>query len=101
MPPLVTADVLQQVCPKCPDAPGWVEPLNAAMDRFEVNDARRAAAFLAQIAHESNELRNLVENLNYSAAGLMRVWPSRFPTLQKAQQYERNPEKLANYVYSS
>jgi putative chitinase len=71
------------------------------MDRFEVNDARRAAAFLAQLAHESVELTALVENLDYRAATLMRVWPKRFPTLAKAQAYEHDPEKLANYVYAS
>jgi len=31
----------------------------------------------------------------------MQVWPRRFPTLKKARTYERNPEKLANYVYAS
>jgi len=30
----------------------------------------------------------------------MQVWPSRFPTLESAQPYEHNPEKLADYVYS-
>ena len=98
---LVTVDVLQQVCPSCSDVQGWVDPLNAAMDRFDVDDERRAAAFLAQIAHESNELQSLVENLNYSVAGLMRVWPSHFPSAAKAHLYERNPEKLANCVYGS
>jgi putative chitinase len=98
---LVTASLLGDVMPDLPAAGDWLDPLNAAMDRFEINDPRRAAAFLAQIAHESNQLRSLVENLNYSAATLMRVWPGRFPTLPKAQDYERNPEKLANYVYAS
>jgi putative chitinase len=70
------------------------------MDRFEINSSARIAAFLAQVAHESGELRRLVENLNYSAKGLMRVWPKRFPTLEKATAYERQPEKLANYVYA-
>ncbi|KAF0250183.1 MAG: putative chitinase, partial [bacterium] len=47
------------------------------------------------------ELMVLVENLNYSAKRLMQVWPKRFPTLQKAMQYEHNPEKLANFVYAN
>ena len=51
-------------------------------------------------AHESGQLTRLAENLNYSAKRLMQVWPNRFPALEKAQQYERNPEKLANYVYA-
>jgi putative chitinase len=31
----------------------------------------------------------------------MRVWPKRFPTLEFAKQYEKNPKKIANSVYSN
>jgi putative chitinase len=98
--PLLSQDVLQTVVPECSNPGDWVAPLNDAMARFEINDARRAAAFLAQIAHESNELRSLTENLNYSVAGLMNTWPKRFPTVAVAEQYARNPEKTANFVYA-
>jgi putative chitinase len=99
------ADVIAQVqltafLPTLARADEWTAALNAAMDRFEINTPPRAAAFLAQIAHESGELRRLVENLNYSAARLCAVWPNRFPTVEAAQPYERNPEGLANYVYA-
>lgn len=59
----------------------------------------RLQYFLAQLGHESNGLTSREEGLNYSAARLMETWPSRFPTLDIAKQYERNPEKLANFVY--
>src|SRR4029077_17008268 len=75
----------------------WTPALNAAMERFEITTPYRAAAFLAQVAHESGEFSRLVENLNYSAARLCAVWPGRFPTVEAAQPYERNPERLANY----
>ncbi len=88
---IVTESILEAVMPNCPNGSDWLDPLNAAMDQYEINDARRAAAFLAQIAQESSELRAVVENLNYSAAGLMRIWPGRFPNLAKAQVYARNP----------
>ena len=39
------------------------------------------------------------ENLNYSAKALMATWPSRFPDMDVAERYERNPEKIANKVY--
>ncbi len=96
----VTESQLKQIMPKSKEPQLWTPSLNKAMERFEINNPSRVAAFLAQIAHESRELNVLAENLNYSAAGLMRVWPNRFPTIEKAMEYERNPEKLANYVYA-
>lgn len=57
------------------------------------------APFLAQMLHETANLEQLVENLNYTAARLMQVWPSRFPTLESAQPYANNPRALANKVY--
>jgi putative chitinase len=59
----------------------------------------RLQYFLAQLGHESNGLTHREENLNYSATRLMEIWPSRFPTLAIAQKYDRDPEKLANFVY--
>lgn len=41
------------------------------------------------------------ENLNYTtAARIKHVWPKRFTSLEDAQQYVRNPQKLANKVYN-
>lgn len=34
----------------------WVEQLNAAMERFEINTPARIRAFLAQVGHESGRL---------------------------------------------
>jgi putative chitinase len=87
--------------PDAPDIPRWTRVLNDAMDRFDVRTLHRVAAFLAQIAHESDEFRRVVENLNYTAKRLMQVWPKRFTNLAKARRYERQPKKLANYVYAN
>src|ERR1051326_5350736 len=100
MPDVITTIQLTSFLPTLQDAPRWTTALNAAMDRFEINTPARAAAFLAQTAHESGEFRRLVENLNYSAAGLCKTWPNRFATADFAKTYERNPELLANYVYA-
>jgi putative chitinase len=97
---VITEAQLKQIMPTSSNTAVWIKALNEAMERFEINTPYRGAAFLAQIAHESGELGRLVENLNYSAKRLMQVWPSRFSTLAKAQHYEHNPEKLANYVYA-
>ncbi len=96
----ITEEHLKQIMPTCQNAADWVEPLNSAMDKFEINSVSRIAAFLAQIAHESGELRLLEENLHYSASRLVQVWPRRFPTLSAALPYDRNPQKIANKVYA-
>jgi putative chitinase len=98
---IITSVQLTQIMPECKSTEVWVGALNEAMGKFDINTPCRAAAFLAQIAHESAQLCRLIESLNYSAARLMQVWPRRFPTLDKARQYERNPQKLANYVYAN
>lgn len=98
--PITTAQ-LRQIVPHCPDFDAWAAALNAAMTRFDISTPQRIAAFVAQLAHESGEFKHLVERLNYSASRLMEVWPSRFPTLQIAQQYAHNEEKLGNRVYAN
>lgn len=56
--------------------------------------------FLANVLHESDEFCRLEENLNYSAARLLQVWPKRFRSLQEASAYANNPQQLAVKVYS-
>ncbi len=70
------------------------------LPRFGLDQGQhRLAFFLAQIGHESGGMTITDENLNYRAARMMQVWPSRFPTLESAQPFANNPEKLANLVY--
>jgi len=92
---------LQAFLPAAARLDVWCPALNAAMSRFAISSPDRAAAFLAQVAHESGEFRYLVENLNYSTARLIQVWPRRFPTLDAALPYDHQPEKLANFVYAN
>ncbi|MBV5263974.1 glycoside hydrolase family 19 protein [Pinisolibacter aquiterrae] len=61
---------------------------------------RRVAHFLAQVCHETDGLTIRVENMNYSAARLPQVWPSRFKDPAVARAYAHDPEKLANFVYA-
>ena len=80
--------------------PKWENPLQAAFDKYDINTPRRQSAFLGQCAHESGNFKTLQENLNYSAEGLMKTWPSRFPTKEIADQYARQPAKIAGKVYN-
>jgi len=77
----------------------WLQPLNDTFTKYQINSPVRQAAFIGQCGHESNNFKTLEENLNYSASGLMRVWPSRFPDAAIANKYANNPEAIANKVY--
>lgn len=95
----ITEQQLLQILPKARPVAGIFLPaLNRAMLRWKIDSRVRTAAFLAQVGHESGQLRALSENLNYSAEALVRTWPSRFDA-QTAQAYARQPEKIANRVY--
>lgn len=74
---------------------------NETFARWGIATPRQQAAFIGQCGHESGNFKVLEENLNYSAERLMKIWPKRFPTLESAQPYHRNPRKIANKVYAN
>jgi len=78
----------------------WLEPLNETFAKYDINTPKRQACFIGQCMHESGGFKILQENLNYSAAALMRTWPSRFPDMDTAEKYEHNPQKIASKVYA-
>jgi putative chitinase len=96
---LVTVNMLH--CITTPElADRWVVALNETCEEFAIDTPFRIAGFLSNVAHESAGFKFVKENLNYSAASLMRVWPSRFPNLEVAQRYAMQPEKIANRAYA-
>lgn len=103
----IDVSVLRAACPErtAVELAPWVEPIKLACERFEINTIRRAAAFIANMAHESGFIPGREEGLNYSALRLSQVWPGRFrlaPGVPNARalKYARNPQALANYVYA-
>lgn len=68
--------------------------------RFGITTPGLVAHVMAQISHECGAGRDVVENLNYTPARMMQVWPSRFPTLASAAPYAHDPRALANNVYN-
>jgi putative chitinase len=78
----------------------WLGPLEEAFAKYNISTPIRQACFIGQCAHESGNFKTLQENLNYSAEGLMKTWPSRFPTKEIASQYARQPAKIAGKVYN-
>jgi putative chitinase len=79
----------------------WTEALNKILPDYEIDTPQRVAAFIAQCAHESGNFTALHENLNYRAESLTRTWPRHFPTMEIANQYARQPERIANRAYAN
>jgi putative chitinase len=71
------------------------------MEKFGIDNPLKLSHFLSQCAHESGNFKFVRENLNYSADGLRKIFPKYFPTIEAANKYARQPEKIANKVYGS
>lgn len=70
------------------------------MAMYGIESTKQKAAFIAQVAHESNYLSVVTENLNYSANGLLSTFKKYF-TADQAADYARQPERIANRVYAN
>ena len=96
----------------------WLAPIQVTCEKFQINTPERIAGFLSQCAHESGGFTMLEENLNYRAATLAACWPNRFAELDDKKKpkrdakgaliptkvalaIEKQPERIANMVYSS
>jgi predicted chitinase len=97
----LTSSALRAAAPYAAPAV-WLGHLQAAFDRWEINTPRRIAAALGQFAAEAgDDLGELVEITNYtSAARLVAVFPSRFPSVAFAAGYVFQPERIANRCYA-
>lgn len=82
-----------------------VDSINAIIDAFQgvkisIRPLEKLAYALATVRHEVGpNMLPIVENLNYSAQRMCKVWPSRFPKISHAAPYANNPEALGNKVY--
>lgn len=96
------AAVLRAVAPRAnPKFVAASANLAAIMKVNKIVTAAAQAQLIAQTAHESAGFTAFSENLSYSAARLVKVWPSRFRTIAEAQPFARNPKALANKVYNA
>lgn len=68
--------------------------------KFKIDTPLVLSHFLAQCAHESMEFKVVEENLNYSKAGLLKIFKKYF-TEETATEYARKPEKIASRVYAN
>lgn len=68
--------------------------------RFGITSNLRLAHFLAQCALESVKFTATVENLNYSAQGLLKTFKKYFKGVN-VDDYAHNREKIGNRVYAN
>jgi putative chitinase len=100
-PRTMAATLLFMGCRSREQAEALARPLVVFMGTYLILDRpERVSEALGEWAHESGRFNHLVENLSYSAAGLMRTWPGRFPDHRAAAPFVRQPERLANHVYA-
>lgn len=95
--------VLQQLQEKIgaePDGIFGKETLLKAKAFWKLSDSQ-TAHFFGQTSHETGGFRLFLENLNYSAEGLLRVFPKYFKSNATALAYGRKPERIANRVYAN
>ncbi|MCX7592760.1 MAG: glycoside hydrolase family 19 protein [Fischerella sp.] len=97
----ITPELMDKLVPDNPNANQWADEFEEVFDYYEITTPLRIAHFIAQVGHESNGLRVLQENLNYSAQGLLRVFPKYFPNEEIARAYAMKPQMIANRVYAN
>lgn len=78
------------------------------MQKFGIENRLRLSHFLAQTAHESGNFKHTVENMNYSADGLLNIFGKYFkkadgktPDKELANKYARKPEMIGSRVYAN
>jgi len=99
----LTLDMMQRRWPHGDQhVPGLMEGLVAAapviFPKYGLTTPLTVAHAMAQFSHECGAGLEIVENLNYSAQGLVNTWPSRFD-MGRAEAFAHNPQRIADSVY--
>ena len=98
---MITSEQFHHLFPRNPDPELWANAMAEVFPTYDINTPKRIAAFLAQCGHESGGWVIFEENLNYSAQGLNGIFKKYFPTIESAQPYARQPERIANKIYAN
>ena len=74
--------------------------LEKCVTTAQLNTTLRQAYFFSQLAHESSVFTVMEENLNYSATGLLKVFPKYFNS-SNVHTFAREPQAIATRVYAN
>lgn len=87
----------------------WLEPLTKSFSKYSIcasekedENINELSMFLAQCGHESVNFTRLEENLHYSANTLLKLFPKKIETLEKAKEVTANGViGIANFIYGN
>ena len=101
---MLTSDIMREMWPRGDTKiPGLVDGIVAAVPsvfpKYGLTSDLLVAHAMAQFSHECDAGNEVVENLNYSAQGLIKTWPKRFDAA-KAAAFAHDQKKIANEVYN-
>ncbi len=77
---------------------GMIASSAAVFSKYAITSRLTLAMMMGQFSEECGAGLEMVENLNYSAQGLLRTWPSHF-TGSMAARYAHNPRMIADIAY--
>ena len=100
----ITPDTLKALAPHilAQRAADYAPALDGVLAMADLDTPLRVAHFMAQLAYESAGFKALVENLNYKAETLVKVFPSRVKTLAQAQSLvAQGPSAIAEAIYGN
>jgi len=99
---VLTSDQIHNLLHGNSEWESWVKPLQDMLPKYDIDTPKSIAMFMAQCGHESNNFRVLKENMNYSAKALNAIFPKYFERAGRdAEEYHRQPEKIANVIYAN
>jgi predicted chitinase len=94
---MLTADLIRSLAPRARQ--DYVDALVSGgdvLERAAINTPMRLAQFMANVSHECGGFTIIRENMNYTAARIKQVWPTR----PEAVKFAGKPRELANAVYN-
>lgn len=101
-----TPQKLAACFPNNPKAQDWWPHLETNLPEYGITTQRRVAQWLAQVGHESGDLRRTEENLNYQVSALTKLFGRRITVADAARLgrndatgQRANQEAIANIIY--